>query len=127
MAQKNPVGWFDIPVLDLDRAEAWYSQFFGFSFDRKPEHNGYTMSWFPLDAESYGAPGCLMIGEGYVPSATGVMLYFTAPEGSVAAAVKKAESLNITVAIPPMAISNGFIAGVLDSEGNMIMIHSLVA
>ena len=124
--QKNPIGWVEIPATDLDRAEAFYSNYFGFQFDRQEEKDGYTMSWFPMDMESYGSGCTLMKGESYVPSHDGPVVYFTAPDASVVKALAKAEEQGITVLMPRMDIGeHGFIAMIQDSEGNRIAIHSM--
>ncbi len=123
--QKNPVGWFEIPVTDLDRAEKFYTDFFGYPLTRQDERHGVTMSWFPMD-EGYGAAGTLIKGSTFTPSHDGTLVYFTAPEGSVTKALEKAEKLGITVLTPLTDIGeHGFFAMLEDSEGNRIAIHSM--
>ncbi len=124
---KNPIGWIDIPALDLDRAEAFYTAYFGFAFDRKPtSESGYTMSWFPMDMKSYGSGATLMHGESYVPSKTGMLMYFEAPEESIAVSLEKAKEQNVTVIMGSTSIGeHGFMAILEDSEGNAIAIHSM--
>ena len=126
--QKNPIGWVEIPVTDLDRAEKFYLDFFGYQLTRQPEQQGYTMSWFPMEEEmtGYGSACTLMKGEGYVPSHEGALVYFTAPTGRVDTSIDKAEKLGIKVLVPTMSIGeHGFMAVVQDSEGNKIAIHSM--
>lgn len=124
--QKNPIGWIEIPVEDLDRAEKFYQDYFGITLDRKPENNGYTMSWFTMDMESYGSAATLMKGEGHVPGTTGPLIYFTSPEETVEKGLEKAEAQGITVLVPKTDIGeHGFFAVLKDSEGNRIAIHSM--
>lgn len=123
--QKNPIGWFEIPVTDLDRAETFYSDFFGFTMDRKPEQGGFTMSWFPQPKDGYGATGTLLLGEGYEPTDKGVLIYFTAPEGTVEASVKKAREMGIECSDRIDIGEHGFVAMITDSEGNKIAIHAM--
>ena len=73
--ERNPVGWFEIPVKDLDRAEAFYKSVLGYELTRQPENNGVTMSWFPMQNEVPGSPGTLVLGEGFTPSREGTMVY----------------------------------------------------
>lgn len=123
MAQVNPIGWVEIPVTDLDRAEKFYSAFFGFECARQPESNGFTMSFFPM-GEGYGASGALVIGEGYVPSKEGSAVYFTAPEGGISAALQKAKDLGITIIMDYTDIGEfGYMAIIEDSEGNNVCLH----
>ena len=124
--QKNPIGWVEIPVANLDRAEKFYSDYFGFSLDRQEERHGVTMSWFPMEMESYGSAATLIQGEHYTPSHEGPLVYFTAPEGSVVKALEKAEAQGISVLVPRVDIGeHGFFAVIEDSEGNRIAIHSM--
>jgi len=126
MTQMNPVGWIEIPVSDLDRAEKFYSDFFGFELSRQPEKNGITMSWFPMDMKVYGAACTLMHGEQFTPSHEGSVLYFTAPGGTVEKALEKAEEMGIKVLFPRTDTEgHGFFAWIKDSEGNRIAIHSM--
>lgn len=125
--QKNPIGWVEIPVADLDRAEKFYKDYFGFACQRQPEMAGHTMSWLPMDMESYGSAATLMHGPAYTPSHEGPVLYFTAPGGgSVSAGVAKAEELGIKVIKPTYSIGDhGFVAVLEDTECNRIAIHSI--
>ena len=75
---KNPVGWFEIPVTDLDRAEKFYNELLGFEFDRQdPKPNGITMSFFPMEMDALGCPGTLVLGPNFVPSQEGSLVYFS--------------------------------------------------
>jgi uncharacterized protein len=123
---KNPIGWIEIPVTDLERAEKFYADFLGWKFDRQEPRHGYTMSWFsPMEMESYGSAATLMLGEGYIPSHQGTMIYFSAPE-SVETTEKKAGEMGVKVLIPKMNIGeHGFFAAFEDSEGNRIAVHSM--
>ena len=120
----NPVGWFEIPVEDLDRAEAFYKKMLGVSFDRQPEQDGMTMSWFPMEMNVMGAAGSLVKSDWYkVSTEPSVVVYFTAPnlDESIAAAEENGGS----VVIPRKSIGeHGNIAWVKDSEGNTIGLHS---
>ena len=78
MKKQNAIVWAEVPVTDLDRAEKFYMDFFGFEMARQEPKNGYEVSWFPM-SENYGSAGMLMKGESYVPSHNGPVLYFSAP------------------------------------------------
>lgn len=124
---KNPIGWIEIPVTDLGRAEAFYQKYFGFELQRQDEVNGHIMSWFPMDTDSYGAAATLIYGPDYAPSHDGPLIYFTAPDdGTVESGVQKAEKHGIKVLTPKTSIGeHGFFAVIEDSEGNRIAIHSM--
>lgn len=71
----NPVASFEIPVLDLDRAVAFYEHVFEVELERT-ETDGYRMALFPGDEASPGASGALAQGDVYVPTVDGAILYF---------------------------------------------------
>lgn len=123
----NPIGWVEIPVIDLERAEAFYTDLFGFEMSRQPTSpDGYTMSWFPADMKQYGSATALMHGEGYVPSTEGTLVYFASPGESIDDGVKKVEELGIEVILPKKSIGeHGFILIIKDSEGNAVALHSM--
>lgn len=124
--QPNPIGWVEIPVTDLDRAEAFYQDYFGFKLDRQPEKNGWTMSWFPMDQSGYGSGATLMKCENSKPSSQGILIYFTAPEPTIEESLKKAESMGIEILTPKTDIGeHGFFAIIKDTEGNQLGIHSM--
>ena len=65
--QSNPVGWFEIPVSDLNRAKAFYEHVLGVSL-AITNMEGSEMAWFPMHPGGAGAGGTLIKGEGYEPS-----------------------------------------------------------
>ena len=123
---KNPIGWVEIPVTDLDRAEKFYTDFFGLELSRQEERMGVTMSWFPMDMDSYGSAATLIKGDAHKPSSDGALVYFTAPGGTVDAALEKASEQGVEVVTPKVDTGkHGFYAVIKDSEGNRIAIHSM--
>src|SRR5258708_5768342 len=76
-AKHNPAGWFEIPVVDTDRATRFYETLLGITMRRQDNVSGYEMTWFSSGEAEKGANGALMKGLGYVPSAQGTIIYFT--------------------------------------------------
>jgi len=72
---QNPVGYFEIPVNDLDRAVSFYEQVFGYEFERVTV-DGNEMAWFPNHEDASGISGALTQGESYSPSIHGSRIYF---------------------------------------------------
>jgi predicted enzyme related to lactoylglutathione lyase len=66
----NPVVYFEIPVLDLDRACDFYSSVFETTFSRDVV-DGYRMAFFASSDGSFGASGAVVVGDVYVPSLQG--------------------------------------------------------
>ena len=57
--QNNAVGWFEIPVNNMERAIAFYEKVFEVKLDRNTmgEHD---MAWFPWVDGGYGSGGSLV-------------------------------------------------------------------
>jgi len=120
----NPVGWFEIPVLDLGRAKAFYEAVLGYTLDIH-EMNEATMAWFPMTPEAKGAAGALVLEEHYKPSRDGVLVYFTAPD--LAGTLAKVEDAGGEVVVPKKSIGeHGWVGIIHDTEGNKVALHSRV-
>ena len=121
-AEANPVGWFEIPVTDMARAKEFYEHVFSFKLEEH-EMGPTLMAWFPMKEDVVGAAGSLVKGDGYVPTAEGVLVYFTAPD--IDAAVSRAKEKGGQVIAEKFSIGEyGFVALIVDSEGNRIGLHS---
>ncbi|HPQ39160.1 MAG TPA: VOC family protein [bacterium] len=120
----NPVGWFEIPVTDLDRAKTFYETVFGFFMEEHVFGNART-AWFPMAPDVGGAAGSLVQADGCIPSRDGVLVYFTAPD--MVSMLQRVSAAGGTVITGRSAIGEyGFIALVMDTEGNRIGLHSRV-
>ena len=126
MKQNNVVGWFEIPVSDMDRAIRFYSKVFSIELERN-KLDGLDMAWFPWDEEGLGCSGSLVYNpEYYKPSAEGSLLYFTPKSGDLAIELDKVEAAGGQVLQKKKLISEeiGYMGLFLDTEGNRIAIHS---
>ncbi|MCC6643441.1 VOC family protein [Candidatus Peregrinibacteria bacterium] len=122
----NAVGWFEIPVIDMNRAIQFYEAVFGYKLDRH-QMGELDMAWFPSHDEAKGASGSLVKHQQfYTPSTTGILIYFTCPSGKVQTEFEKATAAGAKVVVPPRQISPeyGYMAVVTDTEGNNIALHS---
>ncbi len=123
----NVVGWFEIPVADMDRAVKFYEAVFGYRLERH-QMGAIDMAWFPMQPESYGAMGALVCNEEfYKPSTEGTLVYFHAPTGELDNELGKVEVAGGKLLIPKTQISeeHGHMAVCLDTEGNRIALHSM--
>lgn len=117
----NQIVWVDIPVLDLDRAIAFYSAVLGTKVKRE-EFSGMAMGLLPHEGKDVG--GCLLTDEMVKPSADGPLIYLNV-EGRLDDAVAAVEPNHGKVMQPKHQIGPyGFRAVVLDSEGNRVALHS---
>ena len=125
MDKKNPVGWFEIPTIDLDRAISFYEGVFGVTLDRN-SIGPVQMAWFPMLQDAPQATGTLIKHESYTPSKDGVLIYFTAPDGDIPGTLKRVKKEGGTVLQEKNSIGDhGFVAQFVDTEGNRIALHSI--
>ncbi|HPT50398.1 MAG TPA: VOC family protein [Accumulibacter sp.] len=119
----NPVGWFEIYVQDMARAKAFYEAVFAVELARLPDTE-FEMCAFPMREDAYGAAGALIRIPGYPSGANSVIVYFSCADCAIEAA--RAATAGGRVEKQKMAIGRyGYIALVVDSEGNMIGLHSM--
>jgi predicted enzyme related to lactoylglutathione lyase len=121
-SDSNPVSWFEIPVMDMPRARAFYE--YVLNVKLQPLNFGsLEMAYFPMRPGTAGAPGALMKGEAFQPSQQGVQIYFYTPD--VDSTLKRVQERSGQVVLPKTRIGLfGYIASFVDSEGNRIGLRS---
>jgi len=88
--QRNVVGWFEIPVSNMERAMKFYKTVFDFKLERQ-NLGELDMAWFPF-ADVPGSPGSLVYHKDfYKPSSDGVLIYFTSQSGDLNNELAKVE------------------------------------
>lgn len=122
-AKPNPVNWFEIPVNDLSRAQAFYEHILDVKLEVN-EMGPMKMAWFPMQQEGSGAAGTLAKSEGYTPSHQGTMVYFSVED--IESVLRKVNSKGGKTLLPKESIGQyGFIGWFEDSEGNRVGLHSM--
>jgi uncharacterized protein len=119
----NPVIWFEIYVQDMNRAKAFYESVFQVKLARL-DSTEIEMWGFPMEMSGPGASGSLVKMKGVASGGNSTLVYFSCKDCAVEAArvVKAGGSLDRE----KMSIGKyGFIALAVDTEGNMIGLHSL--
>ena len=120
--EHNPVGWFEIPVSDMDRAMAFYGDVFGLTLQAQ-QMGEALVAMFPSVPGSIGAAGMLVRAEQAVPAAEGVMIYFTEPD--IQGALSRVRAAGGSVVVPRTGIGDyGYVGIFEDTEGNRIGLHS---
>jgi predicted enzyme related to lactoylglutathione lyase len=120
------VGFFDIYVDDMNRAQQFYESVLATQLAPMddPNDGSVEMRAFGDDFQSHGAGGALVKMQGVGPGTGGTMVYFSCDDCAVE--VGRVEQAGGKVVRPKFAIgSHGFVALAADSEGNMIGFHSL--
>jgi len=122
----NPVGWFDIYVADMARAQKFYESILDVKLDSlaDPMDPNMTLKLFPSDMEKYGASGALVHMQGAPVGQNSVMVYFSCDDCSVEES--RIESSGGKVDKSKFSIGeHGFISVAVDTEGNMFGLHSM--
>lgn len=121
----NMVGWFEVPVTDMERAILFYETVFELKLGRV-QMGPLDMAGFPSIENTAGSPGSLVLTKENKPSKDGVLIYFTAFSGDVAIELGRVEKAGGKVLMPKTQITPdiGFMGLALDSEGNRIAFHS---
>ena len=116
----NRAVWFDIPVVNLERASKFYASVLDIKVDII-DSEGFT---FAVLEHSEGNGGCLVQNESEISSTQGIMLYMNV-NGRIQDAVSKVGSNDGKIVKTTHSIGpHGFRAIIIDSEGNRIVLHS---
>ena len=129
--KRNPVGWFEIYVSDMARAQAFYESVLNIKMQPLANPEGmdgsFEMLMFPSDMENQapGSGGTLCRMEGFTPGAGGTLIYFSCEDCGVEASRVVAAGGQVfreKFSIAPY----GFISLIIDTEGNMFGLHSMI-
>ncbi len=128
---RNPVGWFEIYVTDMDRAQAFYEAMLDVKLQDLPApDDSIQMKAFPMRApdecggELPGACGALAKMERVSPGGGGTVVYFSCVDCAEDEA--RAGKAGGQIVKSKFSIGEyGFISMVLDTEGNLIGLHSM--
>jgi predicted enzyme related to lactoylglutathione lyase len=127
MEQKsNSVGWFEIPVTNMERAMKFYETILDIKLSRN-QMGPLDMAWFPWVEEGKGSAGSLVCQpEYYKPSMDGVLIYLTTQDGDLSVELNRVEKAGGKVIRHKTLIAEdyGYMAIFIDTEGNRIALHS---
>lgn len=119
----NPVGWFEIYVQDMARARKFYESVFRTTLENL--HAADAEMWaFPMAPDLWGAGGSLVRMDGCPSGGNSIRVYFSCDdcaveESRVAPAGGRVERAKTSIG------QYGFISLVVDSEGNLVGLHSM--
>lgn len=120
----NPVVYFEIPVVNINRAIRFYQSVFQFSFQKEIIDNN-EMALFPFVAKNIGISGALAKGEIYKPTHNGVVIYFQTKD--IDASLEKIIQNNGKILYTKTSNGDlGFVAEFEDTEGNRIALHQAI-
>ena len=115
------VTWFEIPVVNMERATAFYEAVFGMPMSVQTKGLVQMAMWSKPENPS-GAGGSLIKVEGIKPSHDGTLVYFTAKD--IQPILERVSANGGKTLKERMSIGEyGFIAHFEDSEGNRVGLH----
>ncbi len=125
--QRNPVGWFEIYVQDMERAKAFYQTVFQITLQPLPSPDPDLEMWvFPgMGCENQpGCSGALCKMKDKDSGTGGTLVYFSSEDCTTE--TTRAAANGGRIHFEKMSIGEyGHIALIYDTEGNMIGLHSM--
>ena len=128
MVFTHAISWFEIPTEDIGRAQKFYESIFGITMI--PLDLGQLqMRMFPISSQMNIGGALCYNKQFYKPSSTeGPLLYLNA-NPDVQLVLDKVEASGGKIMVPKTQISpeHGYMAVMIDTEGNRIALHSVPA
>lgn len=125
----NAISWFEIPAIDLARATLFYESIFSTGLVPIDLPN-IRMRMFPLDDIENGIGGAIVDSGGFhKPSLTDGPLIYLNANPDIQLILDKVDSAGGSIMVPKTEISpeNGYMAVIIDTEGNRIGLHSIAS
>ena len=123
----NIITWFEIPVTDIDRAKKFFETILDIKMIQRADGNDEAV-FFPfnpniIQATSGRVTGVLSKSERNSPSDNGTVVYINASP-NIQKVLDKVEQAGGKIIVPKTQIPAGFIAIIIDSEGNKVGLHA---
>lgn len=122
----HALNWFEIPVIDMDRAVRFYEAVSGLSLKREAFGGpGQELAVFPGDRDA-DVRGALFKNPAMQPADQGTLVYLNAGE-TLEPWLSRVEAAGGRLALPKVTLPEGMgcFAHIIDSEGNRVGIHAL--
>lgn len=125
--QTNVLTFFEIPVTDIDRSKKFYETILDIEMVKRLDGHDEAV-FFPFNpnvvqATSGRVTGVLSKTERNSPSSIGTVVYINASP-DIQIVLDKVEQTGGKILVPKTKIPAGFIAIIIDSEGNKIGLHA---
>jgi len=122
-SKTNALNWFEIPATDISRAKRFYESVFEIKMEEM-EMPGMKYAMFPFDPTAEKIAGGLAQSPMHIPGSTGSIIYLNA-NPDLQNALDRIEKAGGKVTMPKTSIGqNGFMALFIDTEGNIMALHS---
>ena len=126
MTFTNAISWFEIPALDISRAQKFYEEIFDISMIPLDLPN-IQMRMFPIETPMHIGGALCYNKEFYKPSASEGPLIYLNGNPDVQIVLDRIEAAGGRIVVPKTEISpeHGFMAVFMDTEGNRVALHSI--
>lgn len=126
MIFKNAISWFEIPAVDLNRAQKFYETIFDIQMIPL-DMPQLQMRMFPIESPMNIGGALCHSGDFYKPSAESGPLVYLNANPDVQNILDKIEAAGGKIVIPKTEISPeyGHMAVFIDTEGNRVALHSV--
>lgn len=126
-ADTNILTWFEIPVTDLHRAKKFYATILDIEMIERKD-GADEAAFFPYNPEVIQATsgritGVLSKSGRNKPSANGTLIYINASP-RLQTVLDRVEAAGGKILSPTIKIPPGYMAIILDSEGNRLGLHA---
>lgn len=127
MTKNNAISWFELPAIDLDRAQKFYETILDIRMIPLDTPH-IRMRMFPVSDPMTGIGGALALSPGiYKPSATDGPIVYLNANPDVQLVLDKIDAAGGKIVVPKTGISPeyGHMAVFIDTEGNRVALHSV--
>lgn len=124
---QNAISWFEIGTTNLERATKFYETIFNVKLNPLDLPN-IQMRMFPLEDMMNGVGGAVVDSGGFhKPSGTDGPLIYLNGNPDVQLVLDRVEAAGGRIMVPKTEISPeyGYMAVIIDTEGNRIGLHSI--
>ena len=125
MIHQSAISWFEIPANNLDRAQRFYEMILDVELTPVDLDN-FQMRMFPTQ-DAMGVGGALCHSNSHIPSETDGPLIYLNANPDVQHVLDRVERAGGRILVPKTQISPeyGYMAVIIDTEGNRIAFHSV--
>ena len=123
---QNAISWFEIPTTELERATKFYEAIFRLKL-APLDLDDIKMRMFPIESQT-GVGGALVYSGGFhKPSSTDGPLIYLNGNPDLQNILDRVEDAGGKIMVPKTEISPeyGYMAVIIDTEGNRIGLHSI--
>lgn len=123
---QNAISWFEIPTTELERATKFYETIFKLKL-APLDLEDIKMRMFPIENQT-GVGGALVYSGGFhKPSSTDGPLIYLNGNPDLQNILDRVEDAGGKIMVPKTEISPeyGYMAVIIDTEGNRIGLHSI--